>query len=145
MKAIVQRVNSAKVVVDEQITGQIQSGLLVYICFEANDTFETMEFLVQKITKLRIFEDEEHKMNYSILQHTKEVLSVSQFTLSWDGKKGHRPSFAKSMAPSQAKIFYRKFNDRLEELGISLKKGIFGSDMQVHSIGDGPVSFFLEF
>lgn len=145
MKAIVQRVTAARVVIDEETVGEIEAGLLLYVCFETGDTLDTIEQLIQKIINLRIFEDEQKKMNLNILQHTKQILSVSQFTLSWDGKKGHRPSFDKSMSPNQAKVFYRKFNDRLEELGIILQKGIFGCDMLVHSIGDGPVSFFLDF
>ena len=84
-------------------------------------------------------------MNSNILQNQGSILSISQFTLSWDGKKGHRPSFDKSMAPNQAKVFYRKFNDLLEQEIGNIQKGIFGAEMQVESINDGPVTFLLEY
>jgi D-tyrosyl-tRNA(Tyr) deacylase len=145
MKAIIQRVHSASVEVDSDLIAEIQSGLLVYICFESHDTFDIMENMIQKISKLRVFEDNEQKMNKNILEAKGSLLSVSQFTLSWDGKKGHRPSFEKSMTPNEAKVFYKKFNDRFEELNIPLGKGLFGANMQVKSTNDGPVSFFLDF
>ncbi len=145
MKLIIQRVKKAKVTVDLESMGEIGAGLLVYVCFENEDRMETIELAIQKIINLRIFEDSDKKMNLNILQGTKQILSISQFTLSWDGRKGHRPSFDKSMPPNQAKIFYRKFNDRLQELDIKLQKGVFGAEMLVESTGDGPVSFFLNF
>lgn len=145
MKAIVQRVHSASVEVESKLLAEIQHGLLVYICFESHDTFEILESMAQKISKLRIFEDTDQKMNMNIIEAKGSLLSISQFTLSWDGKKGHRPSFEKSMTPNEAKVFYKKFNDRLEELEIPLRKGLFGANMQIKSINDGPVSFFLDY
>lgn len=145
MKALIQRVLSAKVEVDSKCIGEIQYGLLVYICFESHDTFEILETMAMKISKLRIFEDDQNKMNKNVSEVSGSILSVSQFTLSWDGKKGHRPSFEKSMTPNEAKVFYKKFNDRLQEFQIPIAKGSFGANMKVTSINDGPVTFFLEF
>lgn len=145
MKLLIQRVKEAKVDIEELTVGEIKLGLLVYVCFEEEDTLETIEASIYKLVNLRIFEDETLKMNKNISQVNGEILSVSQFTLSWDGTKGHRPSFDRSMAPNNAKIFYRKFNDRLAEHNIKVAKGQFGAEMQVYSINDGPVTFHLEF
>lgn len=145
MKVLVQRVLYASVSVDNEETGCINNGLLLYVCFENQDSIDSIEMAVDKIINLRIFKDENQKMNQNILQIKGSILSISQFTLSWDGKKGHRPSFDKSMPPNQAKIFYRHFNDQIENHDIKISKGRFGSDMNVKSINDGPVTFFLEF
>lgn len=145
MKVIVQRVSRAKVTVDDRVTGEIGKGLLLYVCFEAGDTMDKLEAAVDKISKLRIFTDTEGKMNLSLSQVQGEILSVSQFTLSWDGKKGHRPSFDKSMPPNDAKIFYRTFNDKLSERGHKVSLGQFGAEMLVDSENDGPVTFILEY
>lgn len=145
MKILIQRVKQAHVTVDEKKVGQITSGLLIYICFETHDSLEIIDLAVKKIIGLRIFEDKDGKMNTNISQVQGQILSISQFTLSWNGKKGHRPSFDKSMPPNDAKIFYRKFNDTIEKYGIKLAKGMFGTEMQVSSINDGPVTFFLDY
>ena len=145
MKIVIQRVLEASVKVDDKEIGSIKKGLLLYVCFEAEDTMEQLEQAVQKILNLRIFEDEKAKMNKNISQINGEVLSISQFTLSWDGRKGHRPSFDRSMPPNNAKIFYRKFNDLLEEANLKISKGRFAADMKVSSINDGPVTFHLSF
>jgi D-tyrosyl-tRNA(Tyr) deacylase len=84
-------------------------------------------------------------MNLNLKQAGGKILSISQFTLSWNGKKGHRPSFDKSMAPNQAKIFYRRFNDNLEAVGLSVEKGRFGAEMKISAINDGPVTFHFDF
>jgi D-tyrosyl-tRNA(Tyr) deacylase len=145
MKVLVQRVKEASVTIDDTITGSISNGYLLYVCFEQGDTIEKVNTAIAKISNLRIFEDEEAKMNKNINDVNGEILSISQFTLSWDGKKGHRPSFDKSLGPIDAKIYYRKFNDALSELGLKVEKGTFGADMLVSSINDGPVTFMLEF
>lgn len=145
MKVVVQRVLQSRVEVDGSTVGEIDKGLLLYVCFESHDQLATIDRCVDKISKLRIFEDEDKKMNLNIHQYSKRILSISQFTLSWDGKKGHRPSFDKSMAPNEAKLFYRKFNDRLEEIGLEVQKGLFGEEMKVISENDGPVTFFLDY
>ncbi len=145
MKVLIQRVKEASVEVDFKTIGSIEHGFLLYVCFEEGDTPDKLEIAVNKIKNLRIFTDENDKMNFNILQAKGKILSISQFTLSWDGKKGHRPSFDKSMPPNDAKIFYRNFNDALENIGIKVEKGRFGADMKVSSINDGPVTFFLEY
>lgn len=145
MKIIVQRVLEAKVEIEEEITGQIERGYLLYVCLEENDTNETIQTAVDKISKLRINEDENAKMNLNISQIDGSILSISQFTLSWDGKKGHRPSFEKSMKPAQAKLMYHLFNKEFEKRGIKVETGRFGADMKVSSINDGPVTFHLNF
>lgn len=145
MKIIIQRVKEASVQVDKKTIGKIQHGYLLYVCFEEQDTMDSIDSAIHKITNLRIFEDESGKMNSNIKQVQGSILSISQFTLSWDGKKGHRPSFDKSMAPNNAKLFYRKFNDLLSATEIPVEKGMFGAEMQVSSVNDGPVTFHLEF
>ena len=145
MKIIIQRVLKACVKIEDDIIGEIENGLLLYVCLEVDDTIETVKSSVYKISQLRIFEDSDHRMNRDILQTKGKILSISQFTLSWDGTKGHRPSFDKAMNPNEAKILYRHFNDQLELKGIEVEKGHFGADMKVESINDGPVSFFLQF
>lgn len=145
MKIVVQRVNSASVKVENEIVGKIEKGYLLFVCFEQNDDTDKVEKAVAKILQLRINEDENSKMNLNIAQIEGHILSVSQFTLSWDGKKGHRPSFENSMPPGQAKLLYHLFNQKLKDSGIPVQMGIFGAEMQVESVGDGPVTFFLDF
>ena len=145
MKLIIQRVKKATVEVDQKIIGSIQVGFLLYVCFEQGDDLSKVTEAVEKISKLRIFEDESGKMNFNLSQVNGSILSISQFTLSWDGKKGHRPSFDKSLPPTEAKILYRKFNDFLKEKKIHVEIGRFGANMQVSSINDGPVTFHLSF
>lgn len=144
MKVLVQKVSQAQVLVNEDIVAKINKGLLLFICFEINDTQETLEKAAHKILKLRIFEDDQHKMNFSITQVEACILSVSQFTLSWNGVKGHRPSFSKSMTPELAKIKFKIFNDLLRK-EVHVETGIFGADMKVNSTNDGPVTFYLDF
>ncbi|MBT4791841.1 MAG: D-tyrosyl-tRNA(Tyr) deacylase [Halobacteriovoraceae bacterium] len=145
MRVLVQRVKSAKVLIDSQVKGEIGIGYLLYVCLEQTDTILKIDQAITKIVNLRIFEDEQNKMNQNISQVKGQILSISQFTLSWDGKKGHRPSFDKSMAPNDAKILYKHFNDKLSACGITVEKGIFGAQMEVSSINDGPVSFIIDF
>lgn len=145
MKVIVQRVKEAKVVVDSKTVGEISQGYLLYVCFVKGDTNKQVEDAIKKVLNLRIFEDNNGKMNQDISQVEGSILSVSQFTLSWDGKKGNRPSFDQSMPPVEAEIMYEKFNEKLGLTGVPIKKGTFGADMKVHSINDGPVTFILEF
>lgn len=145
MKVVAQRVKHAKVEVEKQVTGEIKKGLLLYVCFEQEDSLTQVQEAAQKVSKLRIFEDEKGKMNLNLSQAGGAILSISQFTLSWDGKKGHRPSFDRSMPPTQAKSMYEIFNKNLMELGLKVETGIFGADMQVYSVNDGPVTFHLPF
>ena len=143
MKTIIQRVKHASVRIENKIQGEIGSGLLVYVCFEIGDTHDDILAAVDKITKLRVFEDESQKMNLNVQETGGSILSISQFTLSWDGRKGHRPSFDRSMPPSNAKIMYHTFNKELQNQMMKVQTGIFGANMQVESINDGPVTFFL--
>ncbi|MFT6630362.1 MAG: D-tyrosyl-tRNA(Tyr) deacylase [Bacteriovoracaceae bacterium] len=145
MKVLIQRIKEAQVKVEDKVIASVAHGYLLYVCFEEQDTMDTIDTSLHKILNLRIFEDLDGKMNKNISQVNGSVLSVSQFTLSWDGRKGHRPSFDKSMQPNKAKIFYRTFNDKLEAGGINVEKGKFGAEMEVYSINDGPVTFHLEF
>jgi D-tyrosyl-tRNA(Tyr) deacylase len=145
VKVIIQRVKEAKVEVNHQIKGQIKQGYLLYICFETNDSLKQLESAIRKIRDIRIFEDENRKMNRSIKDKELSILSISQFTLSWDGKKGNRPSFDKSMEPKKAKEFFDIFNQKLKNEKLHVETGIFAADMQVYSINDGPVTFYLSF
>lgn len=145
MKLVVQRVQDSKVSVDEEVVGEIRTGLLLLVCFEQGDSDETLQKAVDKIVKLRIFDDENGKMNLDVTQVKGEILSVSQFTLSWDGSGGHRPSFEKSMAPQEARLKYALFNRELRARGLNVQEGKFGAFMKVSLINDGPVTFILQF
>lgn len=145
MKIVVQRSAQSSVEVDGNIKGSIKGGLLLLVCLEKGDTEETLSQATQKISKLRIFEDDKGKMNLNIVDAGGEVLSISQFTLSWDGKKGHRPSFDESMEPRQARLMYEIFNKKLRDFGLKVETGVFGADMKVSSVNDGPVTFHLSF
>ncbi len=145
MKVVVQRVQEAQVKVDDVIVGEIKSGILLLVCFEQDDDDTAIGRAVDKITKLRIFDDPNGKMNLDITAVNGEILSVSQFTLSWDGSGGHRPSFEKSMSPQEARLKYALFNRDLRSKGITVKEGQFGAFMKVSLINDGPVTFLLNF
>ncbi len=145
MKIVIQRVQEASVTVDNEIVGAIGSGLLLLVCFEMDDDESCIAKSVDKIMKLRIFDDESGKMNYNIEQIKGEILSVSQFTLSWDGSGGHRPSFERSMVPQEARFKYALFNRELRSKGIVVKEGTFGAFMKVQLVNDGPVTFLLQF
>lgn len=145
MKIVVQRVQEASVAVDNEVIGAIGSGLLLLVCFEQGDSEDALIKSIDKITKLRIFDDADGKMNLDIGAVKGEILSVSQFTLSWDGTGGHRPSFEKSMAPQEARLKYALFNRELRNRGFTVKEGKFGAFMKVSLINDGPVTFILEF
>lgn len=145
MKVVVQRVQEASVSVDNEVVGAIGSGLLLLVCFEQGDDDEALNKAIDKISKLRIFDDAEGKMNLDINQAKGEILSVSQFTLSWDGTGGHRPSFEKSMLPQEARLKYALFNRELRNRGFTVKEGKFGAFMKVSLVNDGPVTFILEF
>lgn len=145
MKIVIQRVKQAEVVVDGQTVGKIGQGYLLYVCFENEDTKETVSKAVDKILKMRINEDGEKKMNLNLSQVQGEILSISQFTLSWNGKSGHRPSFEGSMPPGPAKLLYHLFNQQLKQADIHVEQGIFGAEMLVSSINNGLVTFFLDF
>lgn len=145
MKIVVQRVQEASVAVDSEIVGAIKSGLLLLVCFEQGDDDSVITKAIDKVTKLRIFDDEQGKMNLDVAAIKGEILSVSQFTLSWDGTGGHRPSFEKSMPPQEARLKYALFNRELRNRGFEVKEGKFGAFMKVSLVNDGPVTFNLQF
>ncbi len=145
MKIVVQRVQQSQVSVDDEVVGDIQNGLLLLVCFEQGDSDETLTKAVDKVLKLRIFDDENGKMNLDVVQVKGQILSVSQFTLSWDGSGGHRPSFEKSMPPQEARLKYALFNRELRNRGLNVQEGKFGAFMKVSLVNDGPVTFILQF
>lgn len=144
MKAVIQRVKKASVEIEGQIVGQIKQGFLVLLGIHENDTQKEVDYLVRKISNLRIFGDEEGKMNLSIGQINGSVLSISQFTLYADTKKGNRPSFVQAARPKIAIPLYEAFNDGLKKENIHIETGVFGADMQVSLVNDGPVTIVID-
>lgn len=144
MKVVVQRVQNANVTVKNKKIGQINKGLLLLVGFTQNETQENIDWMVKKITNLRIFDDQDGIMNISIKDIKGEILSVSQFTLYADSKKGNRPSYIKALNGEEAIILYNKFNKKLKETGLKVEEGIFGEDMQVSLTNDGPITIILE-
>lgn len=145
MKAVIQRVLRADVRVDGKTVGEIEKGLLVLLGVMEGDTEREAALMAAKIAKLRIFEDENEKMNLSVTDVGGSVLSVSQFTLCADVKKGNRPSFTPSAAPDTANELYEKFNGYLLSEGVkTVEKGIFAADMKVSLINDGPVTIIFD-
>jgi D-tyrosyl-tRNA(Tyr) deacylase len=144
MKAVIQRVTNARVTVDGEITGQIGTGFLVLLGVMQEDTEKEMALLAKKISEIRIFTDENDKMNLSLSQVDGEVLVVSQFTLCADIAKGRRPSFIPSAPAEKANRLYEAFCDELLRLGVrKVEKGVFGADMNVELLNDGPVTIIM--
>ena len=144
MKALIQRVLHASVKVDGKITGQIEQGFLVLLGVQKGDEKTNADFLSKKICNLRIFEDENGKMNKSILDIGGKMLIVSQFTLCGDTSRGNRPGFDNAALPDDANKLYEYFSDMVRANGVEVQNGIFGADMQVELLNDGPVTFMLE-
>lgn len=145
MRALIQRVNEAKVLIENALVDEIGKGLLVFLGIGNEDTEEDVQWLAHKIIQMRIFADEENKMNKSITDINGDLLLVSQFTLFASTKKGNRPSFTHSAPPHQAKDLYEKFIQQCEIiLQKRVARGIFGADMKVHLINDGPVTIFID-
>ena len=145
MRALVQRVIKASVVVNEKLVSKIDNGLLVFIGFTHNDTIDDIEYIVNKIINLRIFDDSNGVMNLSVKDKNYEVLSVSQFTLYGDTKKGNRPSYVNALNHEEASNLYDIFNQKLKEkLHDKVSVGIFRSDMKVSLINDGPITIMIE-
>ena len=144
MRIVVQRVSEASVTVEGKITGKIGKGflLLVGICDE--DSEETVKKMADKVTGLRIFTDSQDKMNLSLQQVDGSVLSISQFTLFADCHKGTRPSFSKAGSPEHAERLYKVFNETVRQKGYIVEEGIFGADMKVRLLNDGPVTIILD-
>ena len=144
MKVILQRVKKASVSVDKKTVGQIDKGLLILVGFTKEDKEQEIDWMINKITNLRIFDDENGIMNLSVKDVKGSILSVSQFTLYADSKKGNRPSYINALGGEEAIKLYEKFNTKLRNTGISTEEGIFGADMEVSLINDGPVTIILE-
>jgi D-tyrosyl-tRNA(Tyr) deacylase len=145
MRAVIQRVSSASVKVDGNVTGEIQQGLLVLVGIENSDGQEDLEWLSGKIVNLRIFNDEEGVMNKSVKDIEGGVLVVSQFTLHAATKKGNRPSYIRASKPEMAVPMYEQFKQQLAtELGKEIQSGIFGADMKVELLNDGPVTIIID-
>ncbi len=144
MKAVVQRVKNASLSVDGKLISEIGVGLAVYFGVEVGDREESADYLAKKIYNLRIFEDENGKMNRSVKDVKGEILLISQFTLCADASGGNRPSFAQAEKPERANILYEYEAMSLKELGAVVKKGVFGADMQIDQHNDGPVTILLE-
>lgn len=144
MRAVVQRVNHASVKVNDILKGKIDKGLLIFLGVSDEDDETDVGYLVEKITKLRIFEDEAGKMNLSLDKINGELLIISQFTLFGDCRKGRRPSFDKAGKPAHAEKLYEDFIKKCKELNFTVECGVFGADMQVSLENDGPVTLLLD-
>ncbi|QIL46102.1 D-tyrosyl-tRNA(Tyr) deacylase [Vagococcus coleopterorum] len=144
MKVVIQKVTSASVVVEEQTIAKIGQGFLLLVGVKTGDTQADADYLVNKIAKMRIFEDAEGKMNHDISEVSGEVLSVSQFTLLANTKKGNRPSFVDAARPNEATKLYDYFNEGLRGQGLEVSEGQFGADMSVSLVNDGPTTIILD-
>ena len=144
MRAVVQRVSSSKVTVDGEVTGEINKGLLVLLGVTHEDTSKDVDYIIDKVLNLRIFEDENEKMNLSLKDVGGELLVVSQFTLYGDCRKGRRPSFSSAARPEVATKLYEEFIEKARKEGIVTKTGQFGANMMVDLTNDGPVTILLE-
>lgn len=144
MRAVVQRVKSSSVSVDGKIISKIDKGLMVLLGVEVNDDEKDLDYILKKVTKLRIFDDEAGVMNKSLLDYGFEILVVSQFTLYGDARKGNRPSYVRSAKFDDGIVLYEKFIDELEKLNIKVSHGEYGADMDVELINDGPVTILLD-
>ncbi|WP_208559649.1 D-aminoacyl-tRNA deacylase [Marinilactibacillus kalidii] len=144
MRLVIQRVSEAQVKVDQEIIGAIEKGLMILVGISEEDTEEDVDYLVKKASNMRIFEDLEGKMNLSLKQVEGSILSISQFTLLADTKKGNRPSFTASAKPDKAIPLYESFNQKLRAQEIVVETGQFGADMKVSLINDGPVTITID-
>ncbi|MGB8954136.1 MAG: D-aminoacyl-tRNA deacylase [Tumebacillaceae bacterium] len=144
MRIVVQRASRGRVIVEGQVTGEIARGLVLLVGVTHEDTREDADYLVDKVVNLRIFEDESEKMNLSLLDIGGALLSVSQFTLYGDCRKGRRPNFMEAARPDQAKELYDYFNEKARSLGVQVETGVFGAMMDVELTNDGPVTLLLD-
>ena len=144
MKVLVQRCEKAKVSVDNKVIGQIGQGLMLLVGFTQNDNSSNIDYLVDKVINLRIFDDESGIMNKSLLDVGGSILSISQFTLYADASKGRRPSYINALSGDLATKLYDEFNNKLKNKEINVETGIFGAEMKVDFINDGPITIMLE-
>lgn len=144
MRVVLQRVNHAAVRIDGETVGQIQKGYLLLVGLAPEDTDEQLDWMVHKIVNLRVFEDENGKLNRALADVNGEILSISQFTLYADVKHGNRPGFSKAAKPEIAAPLYDRFNEKLRQAGVHVETGHFGADMKVELENDGPVTILYE-
>ena len=144
MRVLVQRSGKAKVTVDEKIVGSIDSGLMLLVGFTEGDEIETVKHLAKKVVNLRIFPDENDVMNKSLLDFGGDILSISQFTLYGDAKKGNRPSYINALKNDLATPLYDAFNEELRTYGVKVETGVFGADMEISFTNIGPTTILLE-
>lgn len=144
MRVVLQRVNHAAVRIDGETVGQIQKGYLLLVGLAPEDTDEQLAWMVHKIVNLRVFEDENGKLNRALADVNGEILSISQFTLYADVKHGNRPGFSKAAKPEIAAPLYDRFNEKLRQAGVHVETGRFGADMKVELENDGPVTILYE-
>jgi D-tyrosyl-tRNA(Tyr) deacylase len=144
MKALLQRVSTARVEVDGKVAGSIGRGLLVFLCAVKGDTEKDLDYVVKKVSQLRIFEDDRGKMNLSVIDVRGEVLVVSQFTLAASTRKGNRPSFDAAETPDRARTMYESFVERLKNTDVNVQTGVFAATMAVSLVNDGPVTILLD-
>jgi len=144
MRVVLQRVSEASVTIDGRVHGAIGQGYMALVGFDAQDNDEIIERMAEKIVHLRVFEDENEKMNLSLLDVGGDILSISQFTLYADCRKGRRPSFIDAAKPSVSSPLYDRFNDELRTLGVKVETGVFGAMMDVALVNDGPTTIVLD-
>ena len=144
MRAVVQRVASARVTVDDRPVGSIGAGLLILVGIGRDDGRDAVSYLVDKVVGLRVFPDADGRMNRSVREVGGEILLVSQFTLYGDCRRGRRPSFDRAAAPDEARAVYEEIVERLRDRGVAVETGVFRAHMKVHSVNDGPVTILLD-
>ena len=144
MRIVIQRTKKSSVKVNSKIVGAIGNGLTLLVGFTDTDTSKEIDYMVEKVINLRIFDDENGVMNKCLLDINGSILSISQFTLYADASKGRRPSYVKALSGDKATLLYDEFNRKLKEKNIHVETGIFGADMEVSLINDGPVTILLE-
>ena len=144
MRVVIQRVSEANVKVDNEVVGKIEKGLMLLIGVDENDENTDADWLVKKILDVRVFSDEDGKMNHSVKDINGEILCISQFTLISDYKKGNRPSYIKAARPDKAIPLFEYFKEEMKKSGLKTESGIFGADMKVSLINDGPVTLVFD-
>lgn len=144
MRAVVQRVKKSSVKVEDKIVGSIQNGLNVLIGICEDDTLDDLKYIVDKVVNLRIFHDDNDKMNLSVKDIDGDILAISQFTLYGDCRRGRRPNFMNALGGNEAEVLYDKFVEMLRETGLRIETGVFGADMDVEISNDGPVTILLD-
>ena len=144
MRVLIQRVQKASVIVDQKTIAMIDRGLLVFLGIGISDTFSDADILAEKVVNLRVFDDDQGKMNLSLLQKEGEILVVSQFTLYGDCRKGRRPGYSSAMNPREARQYYNSFIDKIRSFGLNVKTGMFQERMTVCIDNDGPVTLFMD-